>query len=94
MFGRFFFGDTKSPVDMQFKALQDNWAKIKKRASTNRMHIRTRRFPWLALLKQHSISLLNKKLHGSLKESTPRDDYREMAELTALLSSALLFVFY
>ena len=49
------------------------------------MQISTRRFPWLALLKQHSISLLNKILHDSLKESTPSDDYREMAELTLIV---------
>ena len=69
MFGRFFL-DLKSLVNLQFKALQDNWDKIKKRAPTNRMQISTR-FPWLALLKQHSISLLNKILHDGLKESTP-----------------------
>ena len=61
-----FFGDTKSPVNMPFKALQNNWDKIKKRASTNRLHISTT-FPWLALLKQHSICLLNMILHDSLK---------------------------
>ena len=77
----------KSPINLQFKALQDNWAKIKKRASTNHIQISTRRFPWLALLKQHSISLLNKILHDSLKESTPRDDYRKMAELTLIVLS-------
>ena len=86
MFERF-FGDVKSPVNLQFKALQDNWAKIKKRASTNRMQISTRKFPWLALLKQNSISLLNKIMHDSLKESTPRDDYRKMAELTLIVLS-------
>ena len=51
------------------------------------MQISTRRFPWLAFLKQHSISLLNKILHNSLKESTPRDNYREMAELTLIVLS-------
>ena len=51
------------------------------------MQISTRRFPWLALLKQHSISLLNKILHDSLKESTPCDNYREMAELTLIVLS-------
>ena len=86
MFGRFFLEIRKSPGNLQFKALQDNWAKIK-RALTNRMQISTRKFSWLALLKQHSIFLLNKIRLDSLKESTPRDNYREMAELTLIVLS-------
>jgi len=78
------FGSTKSPVNLHFKELKDNWENLQRTASFKTLQIDNTRWPLLNTLLQSSVELLQKILKSN---NFLRDDYKEMAELTLLLLS-------
>ena len=72
------FGKVKAPENLWFKKLKDAWPNICTE-NPSKLNVSP---TWLQTMKENSKQMLQKILKS---EKTPREDYRELAELTLIL---------